>query len=422
MNRIFFILIFLSVVGIIDAYGYLGIKSYFKVFKYAYLLKYFYVITSIVSYVSIIVTFIIVLNRIEISRNEFINIYFGFLFAVFIAKLVYVGLLLVYDGGRCFVGITQWFFTVTTTKSGFVLPARQAIFMNISIAIATLPLMSLLYGVTFGKYKYTVEEVTVISDDIPAAFDGFRIVQISDIHAGSFDNTEKLNLGIDKINSLNPDIVCFTGDLVNSDKDEIDPYLESFARIRSKHGKYAVLGNHDYIGLFRSYDENESKRYYKDLFYKFEQMGFELLNNTHQKLNINGEVINILGVENWGEGRWFPKEGDLSKAKIGIQEGTFNLLLSHDPTHWSQIVVKDDTKIHLTLSGHTHGFQFGIDLPFLRWSPAQYRYQHWLGMYEQDDKKLYVNRGFGFLGFPGRVGMWPEITLITLKRSNRNPN
>jgi len=216
------------------------------------------------------------------------------------------------------------------------------------------------------------------------------------------------------INDQNPDLILFTGDLVNSDKDEIDPYIEIFEKLRAKYGKFAILGNHDYYGL--PDDHAEEKIYWADFFIKYEKMGFQLLANENAHIQIQEDRLQILGVENWGASHYFPKNGNLDYALEGVPEDDFCILLSHDPTHWSEKVLDHKRHIPLTLSGHTHGFQFGISVPGFKWSPAQYRYPHWLGLYEEKDQKLYVNRGFGFLGFPGRIGMWPEITVIELAK------
>src|SRR5690606_12098197 len=233
------------------------------------------------------------------------------------------------------------------------------------------------------------------------------------IHAGSFDSIADVQRGADMINELEPDLILFTGDLVNSKKDEIDPYMDVFKGLKAKIGKFAVLGNHDYYGLYDVAPQDE-KQYWTDFYKKYEDMGFELLNNRSKKIELGGESIRLVGVENWGAGRFFPKFGDLDKALAEVKEEEFCILMSHDPTHWENKVIPHAKKIDLTLSGHTHGMQFGVNIPGFKWSPIQYRYKHWLGLYSEADQHLYVNRGFGFLGFPGRVGMWPEISLFEL--------
>ncbi|MEN0047965.1 MAG: metallophosphoesterase, partial [Bacteroidota bacterium] len=271
--------------------------------------------------------------------------------------------------------------------------------------------LGMLYGITKGKYRYTVNKVKLNFPDLPKAFDGFKIVQISDIHSGSFDDVDKVAEGVAMVNEQAADLLLFTGDLVNSDKDEINPYIDIFKKLEAKEGKYAVLGNHDYYGAPKN--DSELDAYWKDFFSKYEQMGFRLMNNENTRIERDGEQIRLLGVENWGAPP-FPQIGDLDKALNNVQEDEFCVLMSHDPTHWEHRVLPNKKKIHLTLSGHTHGMQFGINLPGLKWSPVQYRYKRWIGLYEEAKQYLYINRGFGFLAFPGRVGMWPEITVIEL--------
>jgi predicted MPP superfamily phosphohydrolase len=216
------------------------------------------------------------------------------------------------------------------------------------------------------------------------------------------------------IQDQKPDMILFTGDLVNQDKDEINPYISLFGKLVAPFGKYAVLGNHDYYG--QPSNKSERKAYWDDFFEKYKEMGFDLIMNDHRYINKENQRIALIGVENWGGGRWFPKKGDLDKALNGVSTEEFCLLMSHDPTHWDEKVLPHERHIDLTLSGHTHGMQFGINLKGLRWSPVKYRYKKWIGLHEEKGQKLYINRGFGFLGFPGRVGMWPEITIITLEK------
>lgn len=282
-----------------------------------------------------------------------------------------------------------------------------------SLFVAALPFVSLLYGITIGKYKFVVNKLQLGFKVLPQNFSGFKVLQISDIHAGSFDSIESVTKGIELINQQDADIVLFTGDLVNMDKNEILPYIQTFKRIKAKFGKFAVLGNHDYLGMDRS---DDPQQYLEDLISIFDEMGFRLLLNESTPIELNGEKIYIAGVENWGRDRWFPKKGDLDKALLNVPNDAFTILMSHDPTHWDEVVKKHSRTVQLTLSGHTHGMQFGIDLSGLRWSPAKYRYPQWKGLYEENDRKLYVNIGFGFIGFAGRVGMWPEISVFELQR------
>lgn len=416
--------LFLGVVAFLfiiqDIYCYFAIRGFNFSERSLKIFRNIYVSVTILSYVALIGLIYHMVKDRPIYRTEGINLLTGLLFALFISKILLTGTMLLQDGGRIFIGIINYvksFFGHSSNPGAQIfIPGRRQFITTAGTFLSGSLFLSMLYGITKGKYKYMVERVQLEFDDLPDAFDGFKLVQISDIHAGSFDNHDKVAIGIEKINDLDPDLVCFTGDLVNFEKEEIDPYIDVFSQIRAKYGKYATLGNHDYLGSFDRNDPTAEKQYFDDFEHKLQKMGFELLNNTHRKLSVKGQSIHIIGVENWGKEKWFPKKGDLDQAVAGMDEDTFNVLLSHDPTHWDEKVKQYDKKMHLTLSGHTHGFQFGVQLKHFQWSPAEYRYEKWAGLYTENDRHLYVNRGFGFLGFPGRVGMWPEITLFELHK------
>ncbi len=271
-------------------------------------------------------------------------------------------------------------------------------------------------GHSFGRYRYRVENVYFSFPNLPENFHGFKIAQISDAHSGSWDSPISVAKGLKRMQDEQPDMIVFTGDLVNGHKDEIDPFIDSFKCLSAPFGKFAVLGNHDYYGQPR--DRAERQVYWEDFRGKYEMMGFDLMMNESRIIKRGDQQIALLGVENWGAGRWFPKKGDLSKAIDGLASDLFFILLSHDPSHWEKIVLEHPQDIQLTLSGHTHGLQFGIKFKSFSWSPMKYRLKHWYGTYEQLGQKLYINRGFGYLAYPGRVGMWPEITLITLLKAD----
>ncbi len=415
------IVIFIGIVFLaLDIYSFYAMKSIMGNGKFYKFFVFTYLGLSLFTYYSLSQLYI-GFSKGQMPHSEMFNFMSGFVFTMLITKLLFSSIMIVQDGGRLFVGTFTYlkgFFSSSDPIETAFLPERRQFITTAGTLIAGIPFFSMLYGITKGKYQYTVEKIVLTFKDLPKNFDGFKIVQISDIHSGSFDNKDKVFEGIKKINELNADIVCFTGDLVNAEKDEIDPYIDIFEQIQSKLGKYAVLGNHDYYGNYdRNNSENE-KAYFDDFQTKFDKMGFKLLKNSNEKIALGNESINLVGVENWGAGRWFPKKGDLDLATESIKDKGFNILLSHDPTHWDQKVIAHQKHMHLTLCGHTHGFQFGFKMPGFKWSPAQYRYERWMGLYQEAEKYLYVNRGFGFLGFPGRVGMWPEITLIELRRSN----
>jgi predicted MPP superfamily phosphohydrolase len=272
---------------------------------------------------------------------------------------------------------------------------------------------ALAYGMG-NRYRYQVKNIQLRFAQLPAAFNGLRIVHISDIHAGSFTDRSAVERGVEKIMAQSPDLILFTGDLVNNLATEMDPYLDVFSRLQAPLGIYSVLGNHDYADYVR-WDSPDAKQANLELLKKMQQqMGWRLLLNEQALIEKDGQQLLLLGVENWSAKLRFPKYGDLSRAYGNGTAAPFKILMSHDPSHWKAEVCEKYSDIALTLSGHTHGMQFGVELPGMRWSPVQYFYNEWAGLYEQAHQKLYVNTGFGFIGYPGRVGFLPEITLIEL--------
>lgn len=273
----------------------------------------------------------------------------------------------------------------------------------------------LAYGIS-NRYNYKIRKVKIKFPHLPKTFDGLKVVQLSDIHSGSFDNHEKVQKGIDMVLAEKPDLILFTGDLVNSKSIEMEDYLKQFSQLKAPMGVYATLGNHDY-GDYAEWPSKEAKAANLQLLKDMESgMGWQMLNNEHVVLEKEGERIGLIGVENWSAKPRFPKYGDMSKAMEGLPELPFNLLMSHDPSHWDAQVRPDYPNIDLMLAGHTHGMQFGVEIPWLKWSPIQYLYKEWAGLYKKGKQYLYVNRGYGFLGYPGRVGILPEITVMELKR------
>jgi len=295
-------------------------------------------------------------------------------------------------------------------------PSRRKFVSLIGLGIAALPFGALLYGMYKGKYNYQVLKYELEFDDLPEAFDGYQITQISDVHSGSFDNAKKVAYGIDLVNAQKSDVILFTGDLVNDRTREMEPWKDDFSKLTAIDGVYSVLGNHDY-GDYAEWPSEEAKaQNLEDLKQLQKDMGFDLLLDEHRYLERNGQRIALLGVENWGRGG-FKKVGDLQKAKQGIEKDDFKILMSHDPSHWEEEVLRDDYHFHLTLSGHTHGMQFGVEIPgWIKWSPVKWRYKYWAGVYKELGQFINVNRGFGFIGYPGRFGIWPEISVITLKK------
>jgi predicted MPP superfamily phosphohydrolase len=276
--------------------------------------------------------------------------------------------------------------------------------------------VSFIYGIIQGKYNYKVLKYQLTFDDLPEAFDGYTITQISDIHSGSFTNKEKIQYGVDLINEQKSDLMLFTGDIVNNTADEMDDWIDVFSKLEAKEGKYSILGNHDY-GDYMDWKNPEDKiKNFEKIKGIHKKIGFDLLLNESRYIEKNGQKVALIGVENWGKG--FNKAGDIKKASSNVNKEDFKILLSHDPSHWEVMIKKDDFNYHLTLSGHTHGLQMGIEIPgFFRFSPSQFVYKQWAGLYQEFGRYINVNRGFGYHAFPGRVGIWPEITVIELKKA-----
>ena len=341
----------------------------------------------------------------------------GFFLSLFVFQILVTIFLMGEDIFRIPQGIYAYFSKIPDQNQ--FLPQRRKLISQIAVGLAAIPFTSLLYGMFRGKYNFKVLTYELEYDDLPEAFEGFKITQISDIHSGSFDNAKKVQYGVDLVNAQGSDVVFFTGDLVNNKADEILPWIETFKKINAKHGVYSVLGNHDYGDYMRWESPEAKKKNMQALEKAQKQMGWDLLLNQSRFIEKDGQRIAIIGVENWGSG--FKQVGDLNKALTDVSEKDFKILMSHDPSHWEAEVLPHPFKIHLTLSGHTHGMQFGIEIPgWIKWSPVKWRYKQWAGVYQESDQRLNVNRGFGYLAYPGRVGIWPEVTVITLTKSKKS--
>jgi len=302
---------------------------------------------------------------------------------------------------------------VTRLLRGF--PPRSYAVSELTLIIAGIFLVLLVFGITRGRHYYKVRRETLFFDDLPEAFDGFTITQLSDIHSGSFSDAKGVQKGLDLVNAQGSDLILFTGDLVNNQASEMDPWIPAFAELEAPYGKYSVLGNHDYGDYMQWESKGAQYANLNRLKQVHQEIGFRLLLNESITIDKEGQPIALIGVENWGKGG-FHKYGDLGKAAAGVPDEAFKVLMSHDPSHWDAVTLDHPQHIHLTLSGHTHGMQFGFELFGLKWSPIKYVYKQWAGLYEKGSRYLYVNRGFGFLGLKGRIGIWPEIAVITLKR------
>jgi predicted MPP superfamily phosphohydrolase len=337
------------------------------------------------------------------------------LLTFFVTKLVFALVLFFGDLGRGGIGIANAINKHKDPVSHRYFPGRRKFVSELAILLAAFPFFGFFYAMFRGKYDYRVHRQTIFYDDLPEAFDGFTITQLSDIHAGSFDNVAAMQKGIDLAQAQKSDLFVFTGDLVNNAAWEIEKYISNFSQLRSPYGQFSILGNHDYGDYIEWGSEAEKEANLNKLKQHHKDLGYRLLLNENVELEKNGQKISLIGVQNWGQG--FKQVGDLNKALQGVDPNAFKILLSHDPTHWQEQVRHNDTdNIHLTLSGHTHGAQFGVEVDGIRWSPVQYRYPDWAGLAQEKNRYLYINRGFGFLAFSGRLGIWPEITVLTLKR------
>jgi predicted MPP superfamily phosphohydrolase len=360
-------------------------------------------------------------HSIYFDRHEGFNPGMSLALGLFLSLFVFQTLIVLFLFFEDIIRIPQALYRFFTQGEGVqnYFPDRRKFISKLALGIAAVPLASLLYGMYKGKYNYKVLRYTLEFDTLPKAFDGFTLTQISDIHSGSFDNREKVSYGMDLINEQRSDVILFTGDMVNNKASEVYPWMDLMSSLKAPQGKFSILGNHDYGDYVQWDSEEDKKKNLSDLIEAQEKMGFKVLLNNTQFLEKDGERIALVGVENWGKGG-FKKAGDLNLAVSNVDSEDFKILMSHDPSHWEAQVVEHPYPFELTLSGHTHGMQFGIEIPgWFKWSPVKWRYKQWAGVYNQAKQYLNVNRGFGFLAYPGRVGIWPEITVITLKCSQK---
>ena len=367
---------------------------------------------------SIIVLIVIVImsmtNSSEWPKNLW-NYVFAILVGLFFTKLIASVFFLIDDIRR----IIQWavgklFFSNTEGENINGEGISRSLFLSwLGLGIGGGLFSTLIYGFS-NKYNYQIHRINLSFERLPAAFKGLKIVQISDIHSGSFTDKIAVQKGVEMVLKENADIILFTGDLVNDKAVEMKDYIEMFSSLKAPMGVFSTLGNHDY-GDYAWWESKEAKELNLEHLKQIHaQMGWRLLMNEHVVLQRNGEEIALLGVENWSAKARFPKHGKMNLAYPGSEKYPFKILMSHDPSHWDAVVRPQYPDIDLVLAGHTHGMQFGLEIPGLKWSPVQYVYKQWAGLYEEGKQKLYVNRGYGFIGYPGRVGILPEITVIEL--------
>lgn len=403
-------IVFLVFVIILEIYAFQAFKTLIKS-------KWFFVFYYVTSAIAL---FYIVYQLYHFDRSvgqtPQTMMTFGLLLLLYVPKLLLTIILFGEDIVRFFAGL---FGVITKSGSEGFLPERRKFVSQIALGIAAIPFASFLYGITIGKYNYKVIRQTLFFPDLPDAFDGTTITHISDVHSGSFDDAEKIQYAIDLINEQNSDMILFTGDIVNTHATEMDPWIETFKGIHNpKFGKYSVLGNHDYGEYINWPSQQDKIQNFENIKAIHDKIDFKLLLNEHVKIKKDNQELAIVGVENWG--RKFGERGDLNLASQGLSKEDFKIVMSHDPSHWDEKIQHDDNHYHLTLSGHTHGLQFGIEIPgWVKWSPVQYVYKQWAGLYENAGRYIYVNRGFGFHAYPGRVGIMPEITVIELKKGEK---
>ncbi len=336
-----------------------------------------------------------------------------FIFMSYLSKILAIVFVFIDDIRR----VLTLFFTGRKKRyerrvaSGQKMP-RSKFLARSAVMMATLPIVTMSFGIVRGAYDYRIRRRKIYLPNLPKGFEGIKVAQLSDIHSGSFYDKVAVQGGIDMLNNEKPDMVFFTGDLVNNQTSEVSQYIDLFSKVKADLGVYSTLGNHDY-GDYRAWSSPEAKRQnLADMVKSHERMGWDLLMNENRTLRVGTDQISVIGVENWGAGR-FAKYGRLNDAALNA-EGDVKLLLSHDPSHWDAQVRQMQPEIDITFSGHTHGMQLGVEIGDFRWSPSQWIYKQWADLYQEGNQYLYVNRGYGFLGFPGRIGILPEITILEL--------
>lgn len=401
------LLIFSVIAFLLEFYAYQAIKTVTK----SKIVKICWLCVSIGVYVYFL--FVIFTTPRSAGQTKEFQLAAGMMITSLIPKLVILVILFGEDVLRWIQKLISWLGNSTTKP----ISGRRKFISQLALGIAAIPFAAFLYGIIQGRYNYKVLKYQLSFKDLPDSFDGFTITQISDIHSGSFTNKEKIQYGVNMINNQNSDLILFTGDIVNNQAKEMDKWIDIFGQLNAPFGKYSILGNHDYGDYTNWPTEQDKKANFEAVKNIHPKMGFELLCNESRYIEKDGNKIALVGVENWGKGG-FQKKGDLKKASETIQKEDFKILLSHDPSHWEAQVKHDDFNYQLTLSGHTHGLQMGIEIPgWIKWSPSKYVYKQWAGLYEEFGRFINVNRGFGYHAFPGRVGIWPEITVIELKKA-----
>lgn len=420
-ERFVMFLIFITVfILLVDLYSFKGIKLVSNrmdsnIFKHVIYLVYWLVPVIMLSYLYYLRTLQPLEREPQIFKNFFMLA--GFFVLFYFPKLIFIVFHLVED----IIHVSKVLITklsggpeISNVNSNGI--SRAKFLSQLGLVVAAIPFTSIIYGMAKGRFNFRIVNEKLLFKNLPETFHGLKIVQISDIHIGSFlGHEDQVKRGIELINEQNPDLILFTGDLVNNFAEELDGWIPILSKLEAKYGKYSILGNHDYGDYFEWKNEVEKAQNLEKVKQAHKEMGFRLLLNETEHVVIKNQKIGLIGVENWGLPP-FPQYGNLKIAMNGSSDLLFKILLSHDPSHWDAEVI-DKTNIDITLSGHTHGMQFGVEIGNIKWSPVKYKYPRWAGIYKNKDQYLYVNRGFGYIGFPGRVGMPPEITVLELFKS-----
>lgn len=417
MGRTIFLSVLCLIIILLDIYCYNAITSVFKNWR-PITKKVFTIAWWTINSLLILGVFAAIFLNLFLTARAVILVAF---FLISVGKMVMLPFLLVDDLRRFFIKL------IRLRKKKDTQPLKEEIFgepisrsaflVKAGLVAAAVPLTSLSWGIVSGAYDYRVNRVKLILPNLPNAFDGITMAQISDVHSGSFYNKTAVKGGLDMLLAEKPDFVFFTGDLVNNLSNEMRDYQDIFSKVKAPLGVYSTLGNHDYGDYHFGRESSPAKiKNLQDMVTTHKNMGWNLLMNQNRRLKVDGEEIGVLGIENWGMGR-FPKYGKMELANQNTQDIPVKLLLSHDPSHWRGEVLQKYKDIDAMFSGHTHGMQFGVKLKELQWSPVQYIYKEWAGLYQEQNQQLYVNVGYGFLGYPGRVGILPEITIFTLSKA-----
>jgi uncharacterized protein len=413
LGKLIAILIFAAFIILIDLYIFQALKTSVNSFSVPWK-RTFYITFWAITLLSILgLVYINIADHVSKDFRQFITVSVSI---IYFSKVFGVLTLLIDDIFRA----GQWVFYKVfpslksapgSTGTGI---SRTEFISKAALVAVAVPLVTFSFGIVSGAHNYRLRRRTIYLPNLPKQFDGISIGQLSDIHSGSFFSRPGVKKGIDMLQSKKPDMIFFTGDLVNDTTSEVAEYKDIFAKVQAPLGVFSTLGNHDY-GDYKSWPSIEKKKKnLADLITVHKELGWDILMNENRTITVDGASIAVIGVENWGAGR-FSKYGDLSKAYQGIQEMPVKLLLSHDPSHWDAQIRPQFGDIDVTFAGHTHGFQFGVEIGDFRWSPSQWIYKQWADLHQTGDQYLYVNRGFGFIGYPGRIGILPEVTIIELK-------